>query len=56
MLISAESIILFISDILGYTRMRIIFSTIAVNDVLMIIACLINYERRIFNEKKEHDD
>lgn len=54
--ILAESIILFIADFLGYTRMRIIFPTIVVNDVLMIMACFINYERRIFNEKMEHDD
>lgn len=54
--ILSESIILFISELLGYTRMRIIFPTIVVNDVLMIIACFINYERRIFNEKMEHDD
>lgn len=54
--ILTESIILLIANLLGCTRMRIIFPAIMVNDVLMIIAYFINYERRIFNEKMEHDD
>lgn len=51
-----ESIILMISILLGYTKMRIIFPAIVINDVLMIIGFFKNHERRSSNEKMEHDD
>ena len=54
--IVAESLLLLIGNLFGYTRMRIIIPAILINDVLMIIAFFKNHERRKLNEKMEHDD
>lgn len=51
-----ESVLLLLANLLGYSKMRIIFPVILLNDVLMIIGFLKNHERRKSNERMERYD